>query len=29
MAQWIGLHVPNAGAQVRSLVGKLDPTYRD
>ena len=25
MVQWLGLHTPNAGAQVQSLVGELDP----
>ena len=24
--QWLRLHLPNAGAQAPSLVGKLDPT---
>ena len=29
MVQWLRLHVPNAGAWVRSLVRELDPTCRN
>ena len=29
VVQWLRLHVPNAGAQVRSLVRELDHTCRN